>query len=242
MEMMQDIRIDGVSARSLGLIVDPLSPPPMAAQRYATYAVGGDQDLSVPDDSFDDIAYPVTLRIAGEPERFDNSALYALLHGAKQLKISQLPRYFFRVKRISGITPTARLRGNELTYNLTFTLAPFKYIDAEPTVELTGGGIVRNAGDRYCKPVYTLTLSANYGQGTLTVNGHSLTITIPESNPAAGSKIIIDADLEMAYGTDGSNRTMQTAGIFRFLAPGVNVVALGGICQSVSIKRNGRCY
>lgn len=72
MEMMQDIRIDGVSARSLGLIVDPLSPPPMAAQRYATYAVGGDQDLSVPDDSYDDIAYPVTLRIAGEPERFDN--------------------------------------------------------------------------------------------------------------------------------------------------------------------------
>lgn len=135
MEMMQDIRINGVSARSLGLIVDPLSPPPMAAQRYATYAVGGDQDMSVPDDSFDDIAYPVTLRIAGEPERFDNSALYALLHGAQQLKISQLPRYFFRIKRISGITPTARLRGNEFTYNLTFTLSPFKYIDAEPTVE-----------------------------------------------------------------------------------------------------------
>lgn len=242
MEMMQDIRIDGVSARSLGLIVDPLNPPPMAAQRYATYAVGGDQDLSVPDDSYDDIAYPVTLRIAGEPERFDNSALYNWLHGARQLKISQLPRYFFRIKRISGITPTARLRGNELTYNLTFTLAPFKYIDAEPAIELTGGGVVINNGTRYCKPVYTITLSAAYGQGTLTVNGHPLTITIPETSPAAGNKIIIDADLEMAYGTDGSNRTMQTAGIFRFLAVGQNAVQVGGICQSVSIKRNGRCY
>lgn len=242
MEMMQDIRIDGVSARSLGLIVDPLSPPPMAAQRYATYAVGGDQDLSVPDDSFDDIAYPVTLRIAGEPERFDNSALYALLHGAQQLKISQLPRYFFRIKRISGITPAARLRGNELTYNLTFTLAPFKYIDAEPTVELTGGGAVVNNGTRYCKPVYTLTMSANYGQGTLTVNGHAVTITIPESDHLTDGRFIVDADLEMAYSPDGKNRTMQTAGIFRFLAPGQNAVTLGGICQSVSIKRNGRCY
>lgn len=242
MEMMQDIRIDGVSARSLGLIVDQLNPPPMAAQRYATYAVGGDQDLSVPDDSYDDIAYPVTLRIAGEPERFDNSALYALLHGAQQLKISQLPRYFFRVKRVSGITPTARLRGNELTYNLTFTLAPFKYIDAEPTVELTGGGVVMNNGTRYCKPVYTLTLSANYGQGTLTVNGHTVTITIPEADELADGRFIVDADLEMAYSPDGSNRTMQTAGIFRFLAVGQNTVQLGGICQSVSIKRNGRCY
>lgn len=242
MEMMQDIRIDGVSARSLGLIVDPLNPPPMAAQRYATYAVGGDQDLSVPDDSYDDIAYPVTLRIAGDPERFDNSALYALLHGAQQLKISQLPRYFFRVKRISGITPTARLRGNELTYNLTFTLAPFKYIDAEPTVELTGGGVVMNYGTRYCKPVYTLTMSANSGQGTLTVNGRQVTITIPETDELTDGRFIVDADLEMAYSPDGKNRTMQTAGIFRFLAPGQNAVTLGGICQAVSIKRNGRCY
>ena len=118
--MMQDIRIDGVSARSLGLIVDPLSPPPMAAQRYATYAVGGDQDMSVPDDSFDDIAYPVTLRIAGEPERFDNSALYALLHGAQQLKISQLPRYFFRVKRFSGI-----IEENEFLLILVSSFFPF---------------------------------------------------------------------------------------------------------------------
>ena len=242
MEMMQDIRIDGVSARSLGLIVDPLNPPPMAAQRYATYAVGGDQDLSVPDDSYDDIAYPVTLRIAGDPERFDNSALYALLHGARQLKISQLPRYFFRIKKLSGITPTARLRGNELTYNLTFTLAPFKYIAAEPTVELTGSGAVINNGTRYCKPVYTLTLSANYGQGTLTVNGKTVTISIPESAPVTNGKFIIDADLETAYDTSGGNRTMQTAGIFRFLAVGQNAVTLGGICQSVSIKRNGRCY
>jgi phage-related protein len=198
--------------------------------------------MIVPDDSYDDIAYPVTLRIAGEPERFDNSALYALLHGARQLKISQLPRYFFRVKRISGITPTARLRGNEFTYNLTFTLSPFKYIDAEPTVELTGGGVVLNNGTRYCKPVYTLTMSANSGQGTLTVNGRQVTITIPETDELADGRFIVDADLEMAYGTDGSNRTMQTAGIFRFLAVGQNAVTLGGICQSVNIKRNGRCY
>lgn len=240
--MMNDIRIDGVSARSLGLIVDQLDPIPMAAQRYATYAVGGDQDLSVPDDSYDDIAYPVTLRVAVDPERFDNTALYNWLHGAKTLKISPLPLYFFRIKQISGITPTARLKGHELTYNITFTLAPFKYIDAEPTVELTGSGIVMNNGTRYCRPVYTITLSAGYGQGTLTVNGHPLTITIPQSEEIANRKIIIDSDIEMAYGTDGSNRTMQTAGLYRFLAVGQNAVQLSGICKSVSIKRNGRCY
>lgn len=242
MEMMHDIKIDGVSARSLGLLVDHLPPVPMASQRFSAYAVGADEDMVVLDDSFDDIAYTVTLRIAGDPHRTDNTALYRLISNAKLLKLSILPKYFFRVKRVSGIVPNSKLRGNEMIYSLTFTLSPWKYIDSEPDIAITGSGVVTNNGNRYCKPVYTIALSANYGTGTLTVNGHPLTITIPDTNPVSNGKFIVDANLEMAYDTNGNNRTMQTAGIFRFLAVGQNAVTLGGICQSVSIKRNGRCY
>lgn len=242
MEVMQDIKIDGVSARSLGLIVEPLDPPPMASQRHATFAVGGDEDMNVPDDSFDDISYPITLRIAAHPERFDNAALYRWLQNAKKLKISQLPLYFFKVKAVSGITPKSKANANELTYNLALQLSPWKYLDAEPDATITGSGVVTNNGNRYCKPVYTVALSANFGQGTLKVNGHTVTITIPEVSAVSDGKIIIDAEKEIAYSSTGTNMTMCTSGIFRYLAVGQNLVQCAGICTGVTIKRNGRCY
>lgn len=242
MEMMHDVKIDGVSARSLGLIVNQLPPVPMAAQRYAAYAVGRDEDLTVQDDSFDDIAYTVTLRIAGDPKRMDNTSLYKLIQNAKKLKLSILPKYFFRVKHVSGIVPDSKLRGNEMIYSVTFALSPWKYIDAEPDVEITGSGVVTNNGTRYCKPVYTVSLSANYGTGHLKVNGQDLTITIPEASAVSDGKIIIDADKEIAYSSTGTNMTLCTAGIFRFLAVGQNTIQCTGICTGVTIKRNGRCY
>jgi phage-related protein len=232
--------LDGVSCGTVGLYCDTPPAQIMAERKGKSYYVGGDEEIYKDDDSFADISFRFNC-YAFFPESFDTSVVFAYLQSKRKLTMSRNDGYFYRIRSISCST-SETADGSRIKYQITVKCAPFRYIDGEDAVVISGSGAVTNNGTRYCKPVYTITLSANYGQGTLTVNGHPLTITIPDTNPVSNGKIIIDADLEMAYGTDGSNRTMQTAGIFRFLAVGVNVVELGGICQSVSIKRNGRCY
>lgn len=232
--------LDGVSCGTVGLYCDTPPVQIMAERKGQNYYVGSDEEIYKDDDSFSDISFRFNC-YAFFPESFDTSAVFAYLQGKRKLTMSRNDGYFYRIRNISCST-SEKADGSRIKYQITVKCAPFRYIDDEEAVVISSSGVVMNNGTRYCKPVYTLTLSANYGQGTLTVNGHQLTITIPESNPVADGKFIVDADIEMAYGTDGSNRTMQTAGIFRFLAVGQNAVTLGGICQSVSIKRNGRCY
>lgn len=234
-----DFWINGVSARSIGITtVDPLVPPPMASRRYNTYQIGSDTDLVDADDSFDDITYPITMRVIGKPGILDNSALYAFLAGARILRLSRLKQYEFRVHKIAGITPSMRSKGNEMIYNVSLMLAPWKYVADEPEITLTAAGNVQNAGTRYCKPVYKLTITGA-GTGTLTVNGQTVVINIPSGS---SDTFIIDSEKRIAY--DGNNviRTTNTSGVFPWMSVGNNFVQFGGIVSSVDIKRNERCY
>ena len=235
-----DFWINGVSARSIGITtVDPLVPPPMASRRYNTYQIGSDTDLVDADDSFDDITYPITMRVIGKPGSLDNSALYAFLAGARTLRLSRLKQYEFRVQKIAGITPSMRSKGNEMIYNVSFKLAPWKYVADEPEITLTAAGNVQNAGTRYCKPVYTLHLNGA-GTGLLTVNGQTVSVSIPVGTSI--TDFIIDSEKQIAY--DGNNviRTKLTSGIFPWLGIGNNYVQFSGIISSVDIKRNERCF
>ena len=235
-----DFWINGVSARSIGITtVDPLVPPPMASRRYNTYQIGSDTDLVDADDSFDDITYPITMRVIGKPGSLDNSALYAFLAGARMLRLSRLKQYEFQVQKIAGITPSMRSKGNEMIYNVSFKLAPWKYVADEPEITLTAAGNVQNAGTRYCKPVYTLTITGA-GTGTLTVNGQTVVVNIPVG--AGGGTFTIDSEKQIAY--DGNNQihTHYTSGIFPWMNVGNNFVQFGGVVSGVTIKRNERCY
>lgn len=232
--------LDGVSCDTVGLYCDTPPVQIMAERKGQNYYVGSDEEIYKDDDSFSDISFRFNC-YAFFPESFDTSEVFAYLQGKRKLTMSRNDGYFYRIRNISCST-SEKADGSRIKYQITVKCAPFRYIDDEEPVVISGSGAITNDGTRYCKPVYTITLSANSGQGVLIVNGNQVTITIPESNPVSDGKFIVDADIEMAYGTDGNNRTMQTAGIFRFLAVGQNVVQLGGICQSVSIKRNGRCY
>ena len=236
-----DFWINGVSARSIGLTtVDPLTPPPMASRRYSDYQIGSDTDMIVADDGYDDIQYSIKARVIGKPESLDNSAIYAFLAGAKTLKLSRLPLYEFRIQKVIGIQPVARAKGNEVVYNIGFELSPWKYLAHEPEITLTSAGNIQNDGTRYCKPVYTLHLTAQTGTGTLTVNGQTVTINIPEM--LLSSTFVIDAEKMLAY--DGNNRirTQYTSGLFPWLGVGQNYVTFGGIVDQVKVKRNERCY
>lgn len=238
-----DFWINGVSARSQGITaVDPLTPPPMASRRYNGYKVGSDTDLIVPDDSYNNIPYSITARVIGKPESLDNSVLYAFLQGAHTLRLSRLPLYEFRVKKVNGINPQMRNQGNEIIYQISFELAPWKYTAFEPAITLTGSGNVANGGTRYCKPKYKLNLSSSTGTGAFSVNGQQVTLIIPV---AMGSNVlIVDSENQIAYdgGSSPQMRTQLTSGVFPYMNPGGNYVSFGGIVSSIEIQRNQRSY
>lgn len=239
-----DFWINGVSARSKGITtVDPLQPPPMAARRYSDYQVGSDTDLIVSDDGFDDIRYPITVRIIGKPESLDNAALYAYLAGAQTLRISRLPLYEFRIRKVSGISPQSRNKGNEMIYTVTFELSPWKYFAFEPKVNVSSSGTnIVCAGTRFCKPLYKITLSSYTGTGAFSVNGQQVTIII--ANSMHTKTFYVDSEKQIAYdgGSNPQMRTQLTSGIFPYMNVGQNAVTFGGIIESIEITRNQRCY
>lgn len=226
-----DFRINGVSARTVGLIVDQLDPPPMAQQRYTVTPVSLDADLVQPDDIFDDISWTITARVIKNPADFDNSAIYAFLHGAQTLTVSTITGKYFRVRGVPAIVPAAQMHGNEITYAIAFRLAPFKYHTGNAAVT-PASGTVTNPGTRYSRPVYKI---AHSGACTLTVNGDTLQI-----DATAASPIFIDAERMIAYDESGNNQTSHTTGQFPFLVPGTNAVSTTG--TSVEITGNWRDY
>ena len=88
-----DILINGVSIRTIGLIPSMPPVPPMAKRRYVQWENGSDTIGCYPDDYYDPISYPITARIIGNPRSFDNSAIYAFLHDARTLKSSRHPGF-----------------------------------------------------------------------------------------------------------------------------------------------------
>ena len=238
-----DFWINGVSARSKGITtVNPLTPPPMASRRYNTYRVGSDADLIVSDESYNNIAYSITARVIGQTESLDNSVLYAFLQGAQTLRLSRLPLYEFRIKKVNGINPQVRNNGNEIIYQISFELAPWKYTAFEPAITLSSAGNVANGGTRYCKPKYKLNLSSSTGTGAFSVNGQQVTLIIPV---AMGSNVlIVDSENQIAYdgGSSPQMRTQLTSGIYPWMNPGNNYVTFGGIVGSIEIQRNQRSY
>lgn len=225
-----DFSINGISASTIGLVVDELRPPPMAKRRYSVWRTGVDTDLTAPDDEFESPEYHIRARIIGKPTH-DNTMLYAFLAAAKTLELSTQNCYYFKVQQVLGIAPTTALRGNELTYDIGFVLAPFKYLISNDEI-VVESDMVQNPGNRYSRPVWRLT-GCN-GDAALTVNGQTLQIK-------SYGTAYIDAERMIAYDGNGDNIMMKTFGIFPFMQPGQNAVAYSG-ASGLAVKVNGRCW
>ena len=230
--------LDGISCSDIGLWCDTPPIQVMAEERGKNYQVGADEDIYKSDDSYSDIQFRFTA-YAFFAYDFDQSNVYAFLHGKSKLTMSRNDGYYWRIRSIS-CSPSHSQDGLKIRYQITIRCAPFRYIDDEEDITLTAAGNVQNAGTRYCKPVYTLHLSATTGIGTLTVNGQSVVVNIPSAT--GSTDFVIDSEKQIAY--DGNNMiyTKYTSGIFPWMGVGGNYVKFGGIISSVTIKRNERCY
>lgn len=226
-----DFFVNGVSARSVGLVVDNLDPPPFAEQRISVYPVGSDADLVAPDETYNDIIIRINARILKKPFDMDNSALYAFLNGARTLKLSTIPDKHFCVNAVQGITPTAVYNGNQHSYEISFRCAPFKYHDSNDEITFSGSTIT-NPGTRYARPLWHVTGAATT---TLTVNGETFTVT-----GSSGTEYYIDSEHLLAYLPNGTNILPITYGNFPFLQSGINSVSISA--GTLKYKMNARDY
>lgn len=230
--------LDGISCSDIGLWCDTPPIQVMAEERGKNYQVGADEDIYKSDDSYGDIQFRFTA-YAFFSDDFDQSNVYAFLHGKSKLTMSRNDGYYWRIRSIS-CTPAHSQDGLKIRYQITIRCAPFRYVDDEEDITLTSAGNVQNAGTRYCKPVYTLHLSATTGIGTLTINGQSVVVNIPSAT--GSTDFVIDSEKQIAYDGNNAIHTQYTSGIFPWMGVGGNYVQFGGIVDSVTIRRNERCY
>ena len=228
--------LDGTPALSVGLAVEIPPVPPMAQQRYTTWQAGGDTPISVPDNEYDPIKYQITARVIKNPDGFDNTEIYRFLQNKKILQISRLPEKHFKILRILGVTPKQNYRANEITYQITFMLEPWKYHDENPEIIVPAGGVIVNPGARYSKPVFRCTV-ASVGS-KLTCNGVELTIN-------QTGAITIDSERMLIYKTvSGVNTaiTQYTVGQLPMLSVGTNAIGWTEGISNLSCVGNWRDY
>ena len=227
--------LDGIPALSVGLAVEIPPVPPMAQQRYTTWQAGGDTPISVPDNEFEAIKYTITARVIKKPDDFDNTEIYEFLQNKKILQISRLPDKHFKILRILGVTPKQNYRANEITYQITLMLEPWKYHDENSEIIVPAGGVIVNPGTRYSKPIFRAALSES---STLTCNGVELTIN-------QTGAITIDSERMLIYKTvSGVNTaiTQYTVGQLPMLSPGQNLIQWSSGISNLSCIGNWRDY
>lgn len=226
--------LNGVSSETIpDIYVDTPSVPPMAKQRYTRYQTGADEDGVSPDNTFEDLSYPITFYTFNR-KSFDNSDIYKFLANPRTLQISRLNGFYFKVNEIEVGNPENVSGGLKIRYNVNFRLAPFKYRTSNPEIAVTSGSIVTNTGTRYSRPIFRIT---GTGDIKLNVNGEVFEINGLSDN----QQVTIDSSRYITY--SGNNLFYaKTKGLYPFLAVGDNLISWEGNISSVNVTNNERCY
>ena len=225
--------LDGVSSDTLGLFFDYLPPMPMAEQRYTDSDTGADEQLTTPNDVFNNIVYQVRFYTFLD-EDYNDTAIKAFCFGKSRLTLSRYPGYYFKIKKISLQAVDGSGYGKRIDYTLTLTIAPFRYTDATEWVQLSSGDTILNEHSRYSKPTFEIT---GTGDITLTINSSTFVV----NGLTAGQTITIDSARHITY-SGATLLTGQTDGEYPMLGTGVNSVSWTGTVTAIKYKGNWRDY
>lgn len=143
----------------------------------------------------------------------------------------------FRLARITkGIQPKPGPYNRSAGFDITFDCYPQFYLTSgQSYTTVASGGTIRNPTDFPAKPLLQIAFSSTTRNGTVTVNGRTITIT-----GAEGSPLYVDCETQNAYRISSNvklsqNRKITLDSDFPFLAPGSNSVAFTGNISSVKI-------
>lgn len=226
------IYINGVSSDTVGLYIDTPPVPPMALRRGTNYNVNAEEDAFSLENGYDDITVKIRAFVFFADD-FDNSEIYAFLNGAKTLQTSRNSKFFYKVKRITGVSANSSADGKRINYEITFLCNPFKYYVDNIEIPLTNGAIIENNGKIFSRPVFKFNVTRTL---VLDVNGTELTVYNKEDN----ADVIIDCEKMIAY---SGTQMLMTAGYFPLLAVGQNMIKWNAReSSSASVIVNARCY
>lgn len=225
--------LDGVSSDTLGIFVDILPPMPMAEQQYTDSNTGADEQLTTPENVYNNIVYPIWF-YAFLPENYNDSAIKAFCANKSTLTLSRYPDYYFKIRKISLSAVDSIGQGKRIDYVLTLTLAPFRYSTDNDWISLTSGDDVYNNYSRYSKPTFEI---VGQGEIRLTVNGSNFDIYAPHTDIT----IVVDSERHITY-TGTTLLTGKTNGKYPLFAVGRNSVSYSGSITSIKYKGNWRDY
>jgi phage-related protein len=147
--------VNGVCSDTVGLYVDRPPMPPMASEKVNEYELPTQNGSVVRRTGrYDDIT--VTVKCFVFDGGYNPQDIYAFLSGAKTVCFSRSNDWFYKVKRVNGITPQYKQLGKNFL-QVTFICEAFRYsVDNAPRTFSGRSFTVYNRGNVECEPLYRL--------------------------------------------------------------------------------------
>lgn len=221
------------SSNDFGLYVDTPPMQAMAEQHTSEIKIADrEESLFITYNSYNDITLNITAY--SFENSFNISAVYAWLRTAKTLKFNAQADRYYKVKKLMGIVPNYSGNGKNII-TISMIVSPFKYFTNDAPVTSTAKQFnVENAGNIYCRPVYTIAGSGDITIGTVDAQGGELEkLTIYGVNGGC------TVDVERLMVTK-DKVSLKSAGMLPILQAGTNKIVVTGAVTSVSVKRNQR--
>lgn len=145
----------------------------------------------------------------------------------------------FRLARLTkGTRPKPGPYNRSAAFTLTFDCYPQFYLDSgQSYTTVANNGTISNPTNFDAKPLIQVTFSTTPRDGTVTVNGETITF-----NAMGGTNVYVDCEDQNAYRISGQNEVISqngrialTTGAFPELKPGSNTVSYTGNISSVKI-------
>ena len=233
--------VNGIASDTVGLYVDTPPMPPMASEKVITSDIAGlSGNQYTHTGVYEDIV--VTVKCFVFDYGYHPKLIYGFLKDAKTLYFSEAAEWYYRVKRVVGVTPQYQIDGKNVI-NIQFVCDPFRYRRQNiPIPFASSPATIRNFGNVYCEPQYKLTLDAESEAigATFTVNGTALQLL------DLSGEVFVDLERKKIYKKSDNVLTVvqnQTSGKFwnMVLESGENTMSWTEKITSVEVTPNERC-
>ena len=217
---------NNLASKSLGLRITKVPSIPTTKRVIDSIDVDGREGSLTLFKGWEDLKFSFSIAI---PNQQTWREVLPQILNAATITMTNASSVHFKIKyiEVSGLT---QLLSNLYECELTFTCAPFRYLNNVATINRTSSGTVQGYGNIYSLPKITV-----YGTGsrTLTINGKAIVLNILNGH------LILDSELkECYYGNVAQNQ--NTTGDFPILNVGSNQVTLGTGITKVEIEPRWR--
>lgn len=221
------------NSNEYGLYVDTPPMLAMAAQKTNVINIPGrEESLYQTLDEYEDVT--LNVKAYSFSNDYDIAQVYMWLRTAKRISFNSNPKYWFKVKKVNAITPNYSGHGKNL-YTLSFVISPFRYLSDDEAISSRNATFtVENAGNVFCRPVYTIYAQGDISIATVDSEGNELEkLEIFSVN----GECMIDSERLVVY---KDKELLRTSGKIPLLQVGTNRFRTTGNIESITLRRYQR--